>query len=557
LAGVFGSLRVKWTLAVLGVAVVPAAILGPIVLDIQRAGLGRAERELEAAVVDEAAGSVLGALGQASDVAERVARIVADDRIDVDGRTRMIGDVVARAPAISGVAFFDDQGHFVDAVVLENRAVDEALRSPPDLTGPPRGFQMGTDLNARIPRYVLREGGVVLVVPMRQDALTRLLADISVTRLGSPSRVTMVEESGRYLAGAAPGNNLPHILEYAGKSYGAPLVFTSEMDDGSERRVGTLRTMPEQRWAMIVERPADEAFGALASARRTFLLSLGVIAALAVALGLLVARRVLGPIGALMRLVGRYGRRDFSARSEVKSGDELETLGASLERMADDLAKSEREIEARARLEANLRRYMPAEAASAADLDLGGTRKLVTVVFADVVGFTGFAEGATPERAVAFLNELFTILSEIVFRHRGMVDKFIGDCVMAVFQPGPDGASRDDVARALAAAEDMHVFVESNLPRWRQAYGFRVELGIGVATGEVLVGNLGSASRMEYTVVGDVVNVAARLEALARPRQTLATREVMEASSTASFSSLGEHPIRGRAQAIEVFEVVA
>jgi class 3 adenylate cyclase len=204
---------------------------------------------------------------------------------------------------------------------------------------------------------------------------------------------------------------------------------------------------------------------------------------------------------------------------------------------------------------------MPAEAADAAtELELGGTRKLVTVVFADVVAFTGFAERASPERAVAFLNELFTILSEIVFRHQGMVDKFIGDCIMAVFQCGdsPSGAdARDDVARALAAAEDMHVFVESNLPRWRQAYDFRVELGIGVATGEVLVGNLGSASRMEYTVIGDAVNVAARLEALARPRQTLTTRDVVDASPRgAGFASLGEHALRGRAAAVEVFEVV-
>src|SRR4029079_17019527 len=105
--------------------------------------------------------------------------------------------------------------------------------------------------------------------------------------------------------------------------------------------------------------------------------------------------------------------------------------------------------------------------------------------FDDVVAFTGFAESASPERAVAFLNELFTILSEIVFRHGGMVDKFLGDCIMAVFRPS-DSESRGDVARALAAAEDMHAFVESNLPRWREAYAFTVELGIGVSTGEVL-----------------------------------------------------------------------
>jgi class 3 adenylate cyclase len=223
--------------------------------------------------------------------------------------------------------------------------------------------------------------------------------------------------------------------------------------------------------------------------------------------------------------------------------------------MADDLSASDLEIAKRARIEENLKRYLPEEAAAAAAredgaLALGGAKERVTIVFADVVAFTGFAERATPEKAVAFLNELFTILSEIVFRHEGMVDKFIGDCIMAVFQ------GDDATQRALAAAEDMHAFVESNLPRWREAYAFDVELGIGVATGDVLVGNLGSSTRMEYTVIGDAVNVAARLEMLARPRQTLATKEVVEACPATTFASLGEHALRGKAQSIEVFEVV-
>jgi class 3 adenylate cyclase len=130
-----------------------------------------------------------------------------------------------------------------------------------------------------------------------------------------------------------------------------------------------------------------------------------------------------------------------------------------------------------------------------------------------------------------------------------MVDKFIGDCIMAVFQ------GDDATARALAAAEDMHAFVESNLPRWRDAYAFEVKLGIGVASGDVLLGNLGSSTRMEYTVIGDAVNVAARLEMLARPRQTLATKDVAEACPDVSFTSLGEHALRGKARPVEVFEV--
>lgn len=540
------------------------ALVGFVVLDIQRTGLSRAEKELESAVTDEAASGVAAALDQSSDVAARVAALFADQTIDVDIRTKMIGDLVGRSPSISGVAFFDEQRAFVDAVVPAGAAGsprDEALRLPPD----GRGFRVvklpdGTPA----PRYEAPLEGAVrgfVVVGVARSALATRLHDLSVIRFGTPDRVYLVDESLTVLGGAP--KKKPTIFSATGsgsvtKSFATGVILTTEFDDDGVRKVGTIRTLPAQRWALVAERPIDEAFAALATARRAFFFSLATLAALATLAGVLVVRRVLGPIGALMQLVARYARRDFKARSEVRSGDELEALGSSLERMADDLATSEEEIAKRARIEANLRRYMPEEAADAAasgesSLHLGGTKTRVTVIFADVVAFTGFAERASPERAVAFLNELFTILSEIVFRHDGMVDKFIGDCIMAVFRP--NGSSSDDVSRALAAAEDMHAFVQSNLPRWREAYEFDVQLGIGVSTGEVLMGNLGSSSRMEYTVIGDAVNVAARLEALARPRQTLTTRDVVDACPELAFTSLGEHALRGKAQPVEVFEV--
>ena len=117
-------------MAALAVAIVPMAALGLLVLDIQRRGLSRAEKELEAAVVDEAATSVLASFEQAADAANRVNAIFADVTIDPDARTRLIADVLARAPAVSGIAFFDDTKAFVDALVPKGRP-DADLRTPP------------------------------------------------------------------------------------------------------------------------------------------------------------------------------------------------------------------------------------------------------------------------------------------------------------------------------------------------------------------------------------------------------------------------------------------
>jgi adenylate cyclase len=324
--------------------------------------------------------------------------------------------------------------------------------------------------------------------------------------------------------------------------------------------VATLRTLPVRGWAVIVRRPVREAYAALTTARRGLVGAAVLFSLLALAVGLWLGRRNTAPVEHLVALTSAYAARDFAARSRVRTGDELETLGQAMEGMADSFQRSGDEILRRMRVEANLSRFLPAAVArsiwaGAAELRLGGERRDVTVLFADVVSFTPFAEASPPERVVVFLNQLFTTLSEVVFRHDGTVDKFIGDCVMAVF--GAPQAQDDHVARAVAAAEDMQRFVEAQSPAWRQEFGFDVRLGIGINTGEAVVGNLGSEARMEYTVIGDTVNVAARLEAMARPGQTLVTAEVAgKTGSGFRFGALGQFEIRGKRLPVSVMELL-
>ena len=155
---------------------------------------------------------------------------------------------------------------------------------------------------------------------------------------------------------------------------------------------------------------------------------------------------------------------------------------------------------------------------------------------------------------MAFLNELFTVGSEVIFRHGGTIDKFIGDCIMAVF--GAVDEQPDHAARAVAAAEDLQRFVGTSAATWKEKYGIEARLAIGVNSGDAVVGNLGSERRMEYTAIGDAVNVAARLEALARPGQVLVAAETAAlAGDEFAFASLGTHPIRGKKQALEIMEL--
>jgi adenylate cyclase len=186
---------------------------------------------------------------------------------------------------------------------------------------------------------------------------------------------------------------------------------------------------------------------------------------------------------------------------------------------------------------------------------LGGTNQQVTVLFADIRGFTRLAEASSPERVVAWLNEYFSEVAEIIFRHHGTLDKFIGDGLMALF--GAPRSTMEDAANAVRAAIDMQ----------RRMAGFsdemslegypRFGIGIGINTGVATVGYIGSERRTDYTAIGDTVNVAARLEQTAAIHQIRISQQTLTAvGSLFPVRSLGQVPVKGRAEPVEVFEVL-
>jgi len=188
-------------------------------------------------------------------------------------------------------------------------------------------------------------------------------------------------------------------------------------------------------------------------------------------------------------------------------------------------------------------------------LPVAGERREVTVLFADVVDFTGLAQALSPEDAVALLNELFTLATDVVERHGGIIDKFIGDCVMAVW--GAPRARPDDALQAVVAAEELRRWVQSANAAWRARWKVEVRLGIGVHTGPAVAGNVGSPRRLDYTVIGDTVNVAARLEAVAMPGQILLSAETYRALGGAlgPLPAFGERVLRGRSSPTQLHEV--
>jgi len=179
---------------------------------------------------------------------------------------------------------------------------------------------------------------------------------------------------------------------------------------------------------------------------------------------------------------------------------------------------------------------------------LGGERAQATILFADINGFTGLAERLDAEAVVDILNQFFGAAVQIVFEHDGLLDKFYGDGLMAVF--GPPRVRDDDASRALAVAAALH-----RAAAGIQADGNPLRLAIGIATGEVVAGHIGSARRMDYTVIGDAANLASRLQGAAPPGRTYVDDN--------TYSRLRERPaaekliakIRGKAEPVTIFAI--
>lgn len=157
-------------------------------------------------------------------------------------------------------------------------------------------------------------------------------------------------------------------------------------------------------------------------------------------------------------------------------------------------------------------------------LKLGGAKKDVVVLFADIRGFTAFSEGETAEKVVEVLNECFRHITEVIFKHRGTFDKYLGDCVLAFY--GAPLTWGDDLERALLTAIEMQQVFQAMHSRWTEPQMQALGLGIGINCGEVVVGNIGSERLMDYTVIGDNVNLAQRLEQIAQHGQIVISEEV-------------------------------
>jgi class 3 adenylate cyclase len=279
---------------------------------------------------------------------------------------------------------------------------------------------------------------------------------------------------------------------------GAWISAFAAIKDGQDRTTAVL----------MVDYPVEVYLDRLGELRTTILVASAAGTLGALVLGLLFARHATRPISALTAGVERVAAGDLSRALPVRSRDEVGQLTRAFNAMLEGLRQ-------RDYIRATFGRYVSPEVAqtlleSPEALRLGGTKREVTILMSDLRGYTRFAEHGEPAEVMAILNSCLGRLSEVIIDHGGTVNEFIGDAIFAIFGAPidhPDHAERAAAAalamqRAMAELNEAHA--ARGLPRF--------EMGIGVNTGEAVVGNIGSEHRAKYGVVGNAVNTAARIE---------------------------------------------
>jgi class 3 adenylate cyclase/HAMP domain-containing protein/CHASE3 domain sensor protein len=295
--------------------------------------------------------------------------------------------------------------------------------------------------------------------------------------------------------------------------------------------------------------------------------------ALAMLLGFCISWAIIRPVRTVDTALAQIAGGDFDRKVRVRNQDELgalarnlnatsgqlSTLYAELKLLNDKLQQKVEEQIQQLKRASDLKRYLSPQLAESIlsgtlDVNVTSRRKNLTVFFSDIRGFTPMSEHMEPEELTDFLNQYLSAMTEIVFKHGGTLDKYIGDAIMVFFG---DPISYDDHAqRAVLMALEMRIKLGELQGTWWVDQEKRLTVGMGISTGYVTVGNIGSPARMEYTVVGNHVNLASRLSNRALAGQILVSeRTVVHCGKLVEAAEVDEMELEGVSRPIKIYEI--
>jgi adenylate cyclase len=270
---------------------------------------------------------------------------------------------------------------------------------------------------------------------------------------------------------------------------------------------------------------------------------------------MLLSRYLTRPIHELVNGFKAIANGDLRQVLSKKADDEIGDLMSAFNEMTRSLMEKEQIKDA-------FRRYVSRQVAEEIFKNpdqyietLRGSRRKVTILFADIRGFTPLTERLSAEDVVTLLNEVLTSMTKVIFKHEGTVDKFIGDSIMAVF--GAPIAHVDDTDRSIHAAVEIQRAIQEMSEQRKREEREIINVGIGINSGEVVVGNIGAKVRLDYTVIGGSVNIANRLQEVAGGGEIIISESVFkETTASYKYSEPMLIKVKGKEEPIKIYRVL-
>jgi adenylate cyclase len=330
-----------------------------------------------------------------------------------------------------------------------------------------------------------------------------------------------------------------------------------DLNLGGEHFISSSFPIPTENGTVfsLLQRSLDKELAPYLRLERTFLILALLGLVISAALGIWIARGISKPVLQLAEGARKIGEGDYAHRVNVNQPDEMGFLAASFNHMSEGLAERDQVRDLLGKV------VSPAVATELLrkDVTLGGEEREVTVLFSDLRSFTTMCEALPPQEMLQILNDYFTRMSAIVEAHGGIVDKYVGDAMMALF--GAPLQNPDDADRAMEAALEMCEALDELNRLWQAQRRPTIGVGIGIHTDVVVAGNMGSQKRLNYTVIGDGVNLASRLEGLTKTpeyetRIIVSSLTLAKAKKRYRTRRLGEVAVKGKRNSTEIYALL-
>ena len=464
---------------------------------------------------------------------------------------------------------YDKSGWLLTAASLENGiepvdrvAVAFALDGRNFTTDPYRSTVFGKHVLYLCVPMESPAGEVVGAMSTRLDLDASLGSLITSTQFGESGYIVLVNHDGLVLAHPDRARINEDVSMYRAVQSGLKSDSGSLVDlnrAGQTRLffyrplngIGTINPKP---MLLISEMDEREALAPLYSLRFKLVLGTVLIALACLAIAQQLSRYIKRPFQDLLHMVEQVQAGDLSVRAHTHGRDEIGQLGAALNGMVEGLR--ERDV-----VKEIFGRYVTTQVSDEVlkgNVNLGGESRRVTILFSDIRDFTAMAEEMEPTQVVDFLNDYFSEMVEAVFEYGGVLDKFMGDGMLAVF--GSFGDAPDHPRRGVMAALRMKALL-GKINGKRSIMGKPpINIGVGIHTDEVIVGNIGSYRRLEYTVIGDGVNTTSRLESLNKVFDStilITSSTYEEVSDLFECRLMPEAQIRGKTKVMTTYEVLS